>query len=150
MRRSYVLLGRLLFIILKPMIRIVIRRTKRVYVCVRMDDKYLLVKNWLARDTWRLPGGGTGRHEQPIDAAIRELYEELGIRVSASQLVYLGETVAQTDHLGFAYTLFMCDVLTQTVHAAVHEITDTQWVDEIPLGYTAELDFARQALLDKR
>src|SRR5688500_10229094 len=31
------------------------------------------------RDEWQLPGGGIGRREEPLAAALREAHEELGV-----------------------------------------------------------------------
>lgn len=37
-------------------------------------------------DTWGLIGGGVKKHEEPIDAMVREIYEELGIRIHKNDL----------------------------------------------------------------
>ena len=42
------------------------------------DDKVILVKLRYAPG-WRLPGGGRGEHEDPRDAVLRELREEIGL-----------------------------------------------------------------------
>lgn len=36
-------------------------------------------------DTWGLVGGGVKKWEEPIDAIVRETYEELGLRISKEQ-----------------------------------------------------------------
>ena len=33
-------------------------------------------------DTWGLVGGGVKKWEEPLDAIVRETYEELGLRIS--------------------------------------------------------------------
>ena len=41
-------------------------------------------------DTWGLVGGGVKDHEEPLDAIVREIYEELGLRVKKEQFRKLG------------------------------------------------------------
>lgn len=47
-------------------------------VALTPDDKVVLVRLTYA-DGWRLPGGGVGRREEPEEAALRELREEVGL-----------------------------------------------------------------------
>ena len=54
MKTLYKNLGLLLYPLLLPIMRMVIKRTKRVYVIVVTDDGVLLIKNWLARDIHHL------------------------------------------------------------------------------------------------
>lgn len=41
----------------------------------------LLLERRRDSDTWGLVGGGVKKREQPIDAMVREVYEELGLRI---------------------------------------------------------------------
>ena len=49
----------------------------------QLRDNKINIKN---RDCWSLFGGGINNNEKPIEAAIRELKEELGIKVKKEQL----------------------------------------------------------------
>ena len=51
-------------------------------VAVRCKDRILFVRNSY-RPEWTLPGGGVEPHEAPIEAAVRELREEIGWLVEA-------------------------------------------------------------------
>lgn len=51
-------------------------------VMVNERGEVLLVKGVIGHRRWTLPGGGIERGEQPIDAALREVYEELGVKLS--------------------------------------------------------------------
>lgn len=143
MKRIYTIIGRTLFIILLPLVRIVIRRTERVYVSVTCNGEYLLIKNWLARDTWRLPGGGLRRGESYKTAAIREIHEELGVELRVTDVRYLGKSVATTDKLGFGYELFTAEIPSKTAVTTYQlEITELTWMCALPANHTDELDFA--------
>ena len=52
-----------------------------------------------------LPAGGLARGEQPLDAALRELHEEVGLAPDAASLRYVGEIVEREgyaeDHAHF-------------------------------------------------
>jgi 8-oxo-dGTP pyrophosphatase MutT (NUDIX family) len=50
--------------------------------CVLTDgDNVLLVRHTYGSPKWDLPGGGIKRDEPPVDAARREIEEELGVRL---------------------------------------------------------------------
>lgn len=50
----------------------------------------LLLEKRRDSDTWGLVGGGVKNYEEPIDAIVREIYEELGLRVRREQFTKLG------------------------------------------------------------
>lgn len=62
------------------------------------EGRFLLVRHSYGPDVWAFPGGGIGKHETPLVAAIRELREELGCALSETKRVarftepYLGAT----------------------------------------------------------
>jgi 8-oxo-dGTP pyrophosphatase MutT (NUDIX family) len=71
-------------------------------VAVWHGDRLLMIRNSY-RNSLCLPAGGLKRREQPIDAAVRELREEVGIEVGPEALHYAGELVDRSayveDHL---------------------------------------------------
>lgn len=101
-------LGRLCFFIALPVIRPAIRRTERAYFLICRDDQVLLLKNWLGRQNWALPGGGLKRGEKPLAAARRELVHELGISLGQAKVTLATKGRWQTDRLGFSYSIFIC------------------------------------------
>lgn len=57
------------------------RRGRGVKFMLTHGGKVLLVRHaYGKRDTWYIPGGAARRREAPLDAAARELEEELGVR----------------------------------------------------------------------
>ena len=138
MKTLYKNLGLLLYPLLLPIMRMVIKRTKRVYVIVVTDDGVLLIKNWLARDTWRLPGGGIGRNEPARTAAVRELNEELKIRINESELTPLGFGIHSTDKLGFSYEIYVYKSPKVSFKANRFEITEAKYFHDLPSAVQEE------------
>ena len=93
------------------------------------DGRTLLVRK---RGTiaFMQPGGKIERHEAPIHALVRELYEELGLVVEPTSPVYLGRFVAsaanEPDHLVEA-ELFEFTTLAEVRPAS--EIEEIVWLD---------------------
>ena len=64
---------------------------------------------------WTIPKGLVQRGEAPIDAARRELHEELGVRVSAGELVALGSVRQKSGKIVHAWACWAdCDPLAIT------------------------------------
>ncbi len=61
------------------------------------------IKDGEAREYYVIPGGGVEEGEQPIQTVVRELYEEMSVRVKV--LDYLGK-----NELGDAY-YFLCEIV---------------------------------------
>ena len=65
-------------------------------VAVWCDGRVLLVRNSY-RDKLALPAGGIGRGETPLQAAVRELREEVGIRADPEALQYVTEIASDWE-----------------------------------------------------
>ena len=55
-------------------------------VLITCGDSLLLEKR-VDSDLWGLVGGGTKAHETTLDSIVREVYEELGLRISRDRFV---------------------------------------------------------------
>lgn len=100
---------------------------------IDQDERILLVQHWARGDTWSLPGGGIDKGETPIQAARRELHEELGVELPGDRLNYL-----TTVQVGYEAPLFVVRVQSSEIpDRAIRpfEITAMQWfaVDQLPL-----------------
>ncbi len=95
----------------------------------------LLVKQnrWASGiQTWEIPMGGLDTGETPQEGALREVFEETGVTVTADKLVTLGtihplsSRVKGTNHLYLVHT-----PNTQIIHQENDEIIALAWV---PIG----------------
>lgn len=101
-------LGPVVYIVGYPFFRLMLWRSHRAYVIVIVDNKALLIKNWLRfNPKWRLPGGGIRKSESSVEGAARELSEELHIEVNPVDLLKLGNKTFTHSRLGYAYDIFV-------------------------------------------
>lgn len=75
------------------------KKTVDVKVIIKSNkENFLLVKpNY--KKTWQFPGGGVEDSESPKEAAVREIYEELGLDVVAEDLTLKDIIYKQDDKL---------------------------------------------------
>lgn len=138
-RKLYISVGRIGFWVLLPLMRILIRRTERVYLVLLDKDKVLLIKNWWSSREYHLPGGGVGRGEDTVHALIRELREELGYKLKPEGLKKVSSGRWTAHNLGFKYQIYITDYDHQNLKPPKLEITDIRWVSikeaqELPLS----------------
>ena len=76
------------------------------------DTEILLIKrkNDPFKDCWALPGGFVERHENAIDAVVRELYEETGILVDSMYQVGIADNPLR-DPRGWTVSVYFYNVL---------------------------------------
>ena len=64
-----------------------------VFIAIWYQEKLLIIKNSY-RKNYTIPCGGVKHHEDLAGAAVRELYEEVGIKVDEHQLKFVGTHTA--------------------------------------------------------
>ncbi len=105
-------------------------------------EKILLVRHTYGdQSKWSFPGGGTKKGETPIQTAIREVREEVG--VDLSEVKGLGQF---TNHLhGREDTVFVFSarITTDTVTIDPGEIAEARWfsreeASRLPLSYAGQ------------
>ena len=109
----------------------------RVRVIVYRDDgDILLVKNRFSRQKWALPGGGVKHNESYEQAVVREVLEEIGLKIH--NLQYLGKANSHESYAKFSVRVFAahaydCDIKCN------FEIMEARWFnrDYIPKEYCA-------------
>lgn len=126
--KFYSWLGRVAYITLLPLIRIFVKRSHRAYVIVVCEGEILLIKNWLGRQYWGLPGGGIQKKEEPIQAVAREVKEETGLDIR-EPLELVAQDRWKADKLGYEYYIFITSLLSKaTLHPRQYEIIAAEWV----------------------
>ena len=104
------------------------------YVLCIYNEQILLIKNSYKR-YWTFPCGGIAAHETPVQAAIREAQEEVGLTLQADNLLlrakflYEGEDQRDNIHL-FEYRF---DKKPQ-IHIDHREVEDFRWVSKEELS----------------
>ena len=114
----------------------IVPQKDRVRVIVYRDDgAILLVKNRFSRQGWALPGGGVNRNESYEQAAVREVSEEIGLKIH--NLRYLGKANSHESYAKFSVRVFAahasnCDIKCN------FEIMEARWLsmDYLPKEYT--------------
>jgi 8-oxo-dGTP pyrophosphatase MutT (NUDIX family) len=109
---------------------------------MQCQQEILLVKSWLGQQLWELPGGGAKAQEQPTEAAVRELREELKIHLKPAALQSVKTGIWRTNKLGFQYTIFIVTVKTKpAITTRRLEIISAQWspVQQLPADVSIEV-----------
>ena len=94
------------------------------------DDGHVLTVRKRGTSRWMLPGGKPEAGERPIDTAVREVHEELGIRIGREDLELLGAFDSQAaNEAGHALraTVFVTRRAIDPVVQA--EIDGVRWSD---------------------
>ncbi len=103
------------------------------YVCCEVwvmnpEGKMLTTKrhpNKKAGNLWEFVGGGTLAGETTIQSAVRELFEETGIKVQEDDLMFLA-TNASKNYFQDIYTV-VSDVPIESVVLQQDEVVDAKW-----------------------
>ncbi len=104
-------------------------------VCRDEDGRVLLARH-ADNDRWALPGGSIDPDETPADAAVRELWEEAGVRATPERIlgVYGGPLFTVTypngDQIVSVDTVFACRIDSGTLAADQDEITELRYFRE--------------------
>ncbi|XP_028814668.1 nudix (nucleoside diphosphate linked moiety X)-type motif 4a isoform X2 [Denticeps clupeoides] len=81
-------------------------------LCFKNDreDEVLLVSSSRHPDQWIVPGGGMEPEEEPCGAAVREVYEEAGVRGTLGRLLGVFENL-DSKHRTYVYVLTVTETL---------------------------------------
>src|SRR4051812_34259938 len=111
-----------------------------VFVAVRWHEGRLLLVRRCDSGTWELPGGRVDVGENAVDAAVREVAEESGVRVLVTGIAGLfsdpGHVVRSTAgevRQQFA-VIFRARALAGVPRGDLHETSEAAWVAPRDLG----------------
>jgi 8-oxo-dGTP diphosphatase len=96
---------------------------------VLVRDQSILLQHrapWVHNgDTWGIPGGARDSHETPIEAALREANEEIGIDIKLLSTV--GEFV--DDHITWSYHTIIAKASPELIaHEMNDESLEVKWI----------------------
>jgi|SRR5581483_1794952 len=98
------------------------------------ENHILLVKPTI-KAQWQLPGGGIMPHEEPIDALVREIKEELALSLPKESLRIVGTAFrAEYDNLLLIYEYTATIPEDTQFHIQASEIEKYQFVPPSTLG----------------
>lgn len=130
MRKLWLIIGRIGFVLVWPLLWIYLQKGKRTRVVIIAEGKVLVVKGWLSDGSWSLPGGGLHYKEDPIVGAIREVREETGLILKPDQLRKLYEGTSKAHRLPFKYICYSAQLPKITsVKNQPGEIIESAWLE---------------------
>jgi 8-oxo-dGTP pyrophosphatase MutT (NUDIX family) len=131
MRRLWEIIGKIMFWLSWPALFIYMFFSKRTRILVVNGNDVLLVKGWLGAGSWGLPGGGLHYAESPAMGAARELKEETGIEVKATdlQLLISGRTKNEQGLQYYRYAYVLILDKRPTISRQKMELIHLQWMD---------------------
>ena len=105
----------------------IVTQKDRVRVIVyREDGKILLVRGRFSRKKWALPGGGVNRNESYEQAAVREVLEEIGLKIH--NLRYLGKANSHESYAKFSVRVFAAHASDYDIRCNF-EMMEAQWLN---------------------
>ena len=101
-----------------------------VTVCLHDEERLLWVRRGIepSKGLWAFPGGFLEKGETIERAAIRELYEETGIKISESELVLIG--LGSVTVMNQLYVSFRCECPRPYVAKSTNETLEAAWFTE--------------------
>ena len=115
----------------------IVPKKDRVRVIIYHDDgDILLVKNRFSRQKWALPGGGAKHNESYEQAAVREVLEEIGLKIH--NLRYLGKANSHESYAKFSVRVFVAHASDYDIKCNF-EIMEARWlnINYLPEEYYA-------------
>ena len=102
-------------------------------VCCEFNDLILLLRRHADKVeglSWGLPAGKVESNESPLDAAIRELHEEAGVRSSPSEIKKITSFFVRRPEFDFIFHMYYLPLLEMPIlNISPVEHIDSCWVN---------------------
>lgn len=108
------------------------------------QGRVLLFKHTYRKFEWGIPGGALEYREQPVDAVIREFYEETSMSIEVKKLLKVA-SAKEFPHLSIVY---LCKIAAGEFKPS-HEISEMKYFDinDLPRMLFAERDLIHWAVM---
>jgi len=95
------------------------------------DVQTLIIREKFRKSRWELPGGAVERGQYYVDAACREVLEEVGLVVRPIGFVGCWDEIHSRFDKNSLYICFACKLVDEYANVKVDqdEIVDTKWVN---------------------
>lgn len=113
------------------------------------EGKYLFLKRAVGKsqeNTWGVPAGKFEKGETPLDAVLREVFEEVGIALEQEQLNSVGALFVRYPHMDYVYHMFYQELSVKPEIRLSNEHEDWRWVTAAEAGELPLISGAAEAL----
>ena len=125
------LITNIIYAFLKPALKAYLKDRITTRVLIIKNNQILVIRNTISNGDMSLPGGGVKNGEEPSAALIREVNEEVGIKLNNDKLIYQGIYWASNDGLKYQYHLWFYNLKTDPViKKRPFEISEAYFIDE--------------------
>jgi 8-oxo-dGTP pyrophosphatase MutT (NUDIX family) len=101
-------------------------QTTGVKCVVQHEGLWLMIRNSYGKGHWTFPGGAVDRGEEPADAAIREVREEVGIALGSVEPI--GAYRSNRQYKRDTVHCFVANVSTADHEIDMTEVIESAWV----------------------
>lgn len=134
-RFVYCTFGRIVAFFVSCVFLVIPHRDRVRVIIADVNGRVLLVKCLFSRQQWALPGGGLKRDETYQQAAKREVFEEVGLRIDKPK--YIGRTYSYESFWRFPVRVYLARVNNSGQEKLNFEILESAWLheDKLPREY---------------
>jgi 8-oxo-dGTP pyrophosphatase MutT (NUDIX family) len=143
------LIEKLIYSITQPLIAFVVHNSTRTRIVIVHHGQVLLIRHRLGGQGWDLLGGGVKKYEELLTAAIREVEEEVGVRLKPADVKKLYERDIKERHYKYR-AVYFCAELNKKPDLKLqrHEVAEARWVSRKDLSEYKLLKGVRRAIVD--
>lgn len=101
-----------------------------VKAIIVFKNKILLVRGVDLNESWDLPGGHLHVSETPAEGIVREVYEELGISIIPTEIVYSEQFFHPGPQKNTLMLVYIFEVSSDNLQIAADELESIGWYGE--------------------
>lgn len=116
---------------------------------IKKDGKYLLIKERLEdkKEYWIIPGGGVSFGESLEEALVREVKEELGLKVKIIKFIKFHQAIVPKYNYHTIIFFYLCKPLSKEIKIGEKKILDAKYFSKKEMRVLNLVDSAGWLLL---